>query len=230
MSIAHNHLIQRLPRADRARLFDRCVEIDLVIGQVLAEPGLRARYVYFPISGFISLIAASEGNAGVEVGMAGREGMLGAELVLGGRSSIFHAVVQGSGLSWRIGADAFRRELAESEALQRMLGRYLQLHMAQLATSVVCQRFHAIGPRLARWLLMTQDRVDAPQFAITHEFMAYMLGVRRAGVTVAAGELHRLGLIDYRRGACTVVDRDGLEAEACSCYASDRKAYRDLVM
>ena len=199
------------------------------MGDVLAEPALRARHVYFPIASFISLIAASEGNAGVEVGMAGREGMLGAELVLGGRSSIFHAVVQGPGPAWRIGAAAFRSELDESAALQRMLQRYLQLHMAQLATSVVCQRFHAIGPRLARWLLMTQDRVDASRFAMTHEFMAYMLGVRRSGVTVAAGELQRLGLIDYRRGNCTVVDRDGLEAAACSCYQSDKKAYRELL-
>lgn len=229
MPIARNELIQRLPRAGRARLLEQCVEVELTMGQVVAEPGQRIRHVYFPIASFISLIAASEGNGGVEVGMSGREGMLGAELVLGGRSSIFHAVVQGPGSAWRIGADGFRRELDGSEDLQRVLRRYLQLHIAQMATAVVCQRFHALGPRLARWLLMTQDRVDATEFAITHEFMAYMLGVRRAGVTVAAGELQRLGLIDYRRGKCTVVDRDGLEAAACSCYASDRKAYRDLL-
>ena len=229
MPIHRNQLIQRLPPADRSRLLDQCVEVDLVIGQVVAEPGQRLRHVYFPLTSFISLIASGDGQTGVEVGMAGREGMLGADLVIGGRSSIFRGVVQGSGPAWRIGADAFRRLLDESEALQRILHRYLRMHTAQLATAVVCQRFHAIGPRLARWLLLTQDRADATRFEITHEFMAYMLGVRRAGVTVAAGQLQRDGLIDYRRGQCTVVDREGLEAAACSCYASDRNAYRHLL-
>ena len=228
MPNANNRLVQRLPRTDRERLLGCCTEVELALRQVVAEPGLRTRHVYFPTDGFISLIAVGKGKAGVEVGMVGREGMLGAELVLGSRESIFHALVQGTGSALRVGADAFRRELGESDALRQLLQRYLALHMAQLATSVVCQRFHALGPRLARWLLMTQDRASDPQIFITHEFMAYMLGVRRVGVTVAAGDLQRRGLIDYRRGICTILDRGGLESAACACYATEQERYRDL--
>ena len=129
--------------------------------------------------------------------------------------------------AWRIGAAAFRKELAASSALQTSLNRYLYVLMAQLASSAGCLRFHLIGPRLARWLLMTQDRAHADHFHVTHEFLAYMLGVRRVGITAAAGNLQRAGLVRYHRGELKVLDRAGLEDVACSCYATERRAYAD---
>jgi CRP-like cAMP-binding protein len=192
---------------------------------VLCERGEVTRYVYFPTEGFISLVAQADQHPGLEVGMVGREGMLGAQLALGVAVSPLRALVQGAGTARRIGRGAFRRELAQSGALKRALDRYLSVLMAQLAGSAGCLRFHRIGPRLARWLLMSQDRAHADRFHVTHEFLAYMLGVRRVGITVAASELQRSGLIAYHRGELTVLDRPGLEAAACSCFESDRRAY-----
>ena len=136
-----------------------------------------------------------------------------------------HSLVQGNGSAWRIGATAFRAELAQSPALKRLLDRYLYVLMVQLAAAATCLRFHQIGPRLARWLPMTHDRAHADQFHVTHEFLAYMLGVRRVGITAAAGVLQRDGLIEYHRGELTVLDRPGLEAAACACYGEDERVY-----
>ena len=133
--------------------------------------------------------------------------------------------MQGPGAAWRVGSVAFRRELEASKALQRVLNRYLYVLMAQLATSAGCLRYHLIGPRLARWLLMSQDRAHSESFRVTHEFLAYMMGVRRVGVTTAAKSLQQAGLIEYHRGAMHVLDRPGLEAAACECYAADIKVY-----
>jgi CRP-like cAMP-binding protein len=224
-----NQLIALLPRKDRLRLLAVCESTRLVLGDVLCQPGEATRHVYFPVEGFISLVTLIDGHAGLEVGMVGREGMVGAQLALGVAISPLHAVVQGSGSAWRISAAAFRREHAASVALQRILSRYLYVLMAQLAASAGCLRFHQIGPRLARWMLMSQDRAHSDSFHITHEFLAYMLGVRRVGVTTAAGALQREGLIEYRRGEITVLNRRGLEAAACSCYAADRRAYVELL-
>jgi CRP-like cAMP-binding protein len=155
--------------------------------------------------------------------------MLGAQLVLGVATAPLHAVVQAPGTSWRVGSAPFRTELARSKALRECLNRYVYVLMAQLAASSACLRFHPIGPRLARWVLMTQDRARADHFYMTHEFLAYMLGVRRVGITTAAGILQRGGLIEYHRGELTVLDRGGLEKAACGCYAADRKSYADLL-
>ena len=157
--------------------------------------------------------------------MVGREGMLGVWLALDVTDTPLRAIVQGSGSAWRIAALPFRRELARSPALRRILDRYLCVLMAQLAASAACLRFHRIEPRLARWLLMTQDRAHADRFHVTHDFLAYMLGVRRVGVTMAAGALQERGQIAYHRGELVVLDRAGLEASACSCYAADRRVY-----
>jgi len=225
MPVAQNHLIERLPRKDRAKLLGLCEDVQLVLGAVLCGPGESTRHVYFPVDGFISMVAPIDGKPALEVGMIGREGMLGAQLVLGVASVPLLALVQGAGSAWRIGAVSFRAELARSAALQRLLHRYLYVLMAQLAGSAACLRFHEIGPRLARWLLMSQDRAHAERFHVTHEFLAYMLGVRRVGVTMAAGALQDRGLIEYHRGELTVLDRAGLESSACSCYAADRNCY-----
>ena len=220
-----NHLIELLPRSDRRRFLAACEPVTLVLSEVLCEPHTPTRAVYFPIDGFISLVAKTEGHLGLEVGMVGREGMLGAELALGVAAAPMHALVQGAGAAWRMEARTFAAELAASAALRNVLHRYVYVLMAQLAVSSACLRFHAIGPRLARWLLMSQDRARANSFHVTHEFLAFMLGVRRVGITTAAGVLHREGLIEYHRGKLTVLNRAGLEAAACSCYAVSGQTY-----
>ncbi len=227
MASADNHLIELLPRNERTRLLSLCEPVELVLTEVLYEPGRAIRHVYFPTEGFVSLVMSIDGNPGLEIGMVGREGMVGAHLALGVADAPLHALVQGAGSAWRIGAPAFRRELASSAALRRGMHRYLYVLMAQMAEAAGCLRYHLIGPRLARWLLMSQDRAHHDSFQVTQEFLAYMLGVRRVGVTKAAGDLQRRGLIEYHRGMVTVRDRTGLEAAACSCYAIDCKIYSD---
>jgi CRP-like cAMP-binding protein len=224
-----NRLIELLPRRDRLRLLAQCEQVELVLASVLCEAQAPARHAYFPTAGFISLVALSDGNAGLEVGMVGAEGMLGAALSLGVARSPQRALVQGQGSAWRIGGKSLAAELADSAALRSVLARYVYVLMSQLTTSATCLRFHEIGPRLARWLLMSQDRARADRFRVTHEFLAYMLGVRRVGITAAAGDLQRAGLIEYRRGDLTVLDRRGLRAVACNCYAADRAGYRDIL-
>lgn len=229
MVMVENQLIASLPRKDRLRLRALCETVELVLGEVLCESGKPTRHVYFPIEGFISLVTMIDGKPVLEVGMVGREGMVGAQLVLGVVTAPLQALVQGTGTACRIGSKAFRAELARSPTLQRGLNRYLYVLMSQFATSAACLRVHQIGPRLARWLLMSQDRAGVDTFHVTHEFLGYMLGVRRVGITSAAGMLQRDGLISYQRGELTVLDRAGLEAASCVCYAADRQAYDEML-
>jgi CRP-like cAMP-binding protein len=229
LGTVENHLIELLPRKDRLHLLGVSELVELELGEVLCEPGHAIRHVYFPTEASISLIAQIEGSPGVEVGMVGREGMLGAQMALGVATAPVHAVVQSPGAARRIGANDFRGELAHSPALLKGMHQYLYVRMAQMATSAACLRFHLIGPRLARWLLMSQDRAYSDSFRVTHEFLAAMLGVRREGITAAASALQRSGLIEYRRGNLKVIDRLGLEAAACGCYAVERQAYAALL-
>jgi CRP-like cAMP-binding protein len=224
-----NYLINLLPKKDRLRLMAACDLVDLAFAEVLSDPGKPTQYVYFPTAGFISLIALVKGSPGVEVGMVGREGMLGVQLALGVATAPLHALVQGEGKALRISTKAFKAELSASPALQSALLRYLYVLMAQLAESTACVRFHPIGPRLARWLLMRQARSQASSFDVTQAFLAYMLGVRRVGVTTAAGALQKSGLISYSRGKLTVLNRKGLERAACGCFLADQKTYAELL-
>jgi len=225
MATVENHLIELLPRKDRLSLLSQCQPVDMKLAEVLCEPGKPARYAYFPTGGYISLVALHDGKPSLEVGMVGREGMLGEHLALGVMVSPLHAIAQGPGAAWRINAGIFRKELSHSIALQRVLNRYLYVRMSQLANSASCARYHLISPRLARWLLMSQDRAHEDSFQMTHEFLAYMLGVRRVGITTAASALQRSGLIKYHRGLLTILNRRGLHAVACSCYDKDKQAY-----
>lgn len=225
MPPVENHLIELLPERDRLRLLARCEPVSLVLAQVLCEAGTPLEHVFLPVEGFISLVMQVDHHPALEVGMLGRDGVLGASLVLGMADVPLRALVQGAGSAWRVTAPDFLTELNRSRALRHYLLRYLSVRMAQLATSAACLRFHLIGPRLARWLLMSQDCAHADHFQVTHEFLSYMLGVRRVGITEAAGAMQRQGLITYHRGRVTVLDRAGLESAACSCYAADRHAY-----
>ena len=222
---AQNALIQRLPRIEQRRLLKRCEPVDLVFAAMLGAPGQQTAHAYFPVNGYVSLLQQTGAQAPLEVGMVGREGMLGAELALGVTTTPLLALVRGSGAAWRIEQSALQEALAQSPALRQGLHRYVYVLLAQRAAAVSCQRFHLIEARLARQLLMSQDRAHADTFHVTHEDLAQMLGVRRVGVTVAAGELQRSGLIAYHRGDLRVVNRIALQSRACSCYALDQRIY-----
>ncbi len=229
MAAISNHLMDALPGRDRARLQAACQPIELVLSAPVCAQGAATTHVYFPTRSFISLICTVDHHPGLEVGMVGSEGMLGVEVMLGIRSSPFDALVQGAGHAWRIGARSFRAELEASRPLRQLLLRYVHVRMDQLGRSAACQRFHEVAPRLARWLLMSQDRAHSSHFEMTHEFLACMLGVRRSGVSLAAAVLQKAGLIRYSRGELTVLDRTGVESVACSCYGADRRAYSEAL-
>lgn len=213
-----NRLIEGLPRKERNRILQHCEPVNLVFGVILCEPGQPFRHVYFPLSGFVSLVASVAGHQPLELGLIGNEGMLGVTLALGVNAAPMRAVVQSAGTALRMSAAQLRRELRDSPALLRTLNRYLYVTLAQLAQSAACTHFHEIEPRLARCLLMSHDRAHADHFHLTHKFLADMLGVRRSGVTIAAGALQQRKLIRYTRGEISILDRKGLEAASCECY------------
>lgn len=220
--IFHDLTLPREPRKRRlpAEIERKIVILDWLISKTTYVIGIRCiHHVYFPVDSYVSLVTRAAGEASLEVGLVGDEGMHGIALALGIDESPLHALVQGAGPALRLSANAFRRECAARPALQRAINRYLYVLMSQLAQSAACTRFHLIQARLARWLLMTQDRAHSDTFSVTHEFLAWMLGVRRVGVTEAASALQERKLIEYRRGHITILDHAGLEAASCACYA-----------
>lgn len=222
-----NRLLERLPPRQRAALLAACEPVELVLGQAIAEPGARMGDVYFPTGGAICLLAPMEAGHVVEVLLIGSEGFYGVPVALGASHGDLHAVVHGAGAAWRMDARAFRRHLAAAPpaALVETVNLYVHVLMAQLQRASGCNRFHSVEKRVARWLLMTGDRAAGDTFPMTHERLAYTLGVRRVGVTQAAGMLQKRHLIAYARGKVTILDVAGLEAAACSCYRADLELY-----
>jgi len=214
-----NRLLATLPHSEYKRLLPKLKTVSLAFGEELYEPGDVIKYVYFPNDSIISLISRTSETSWLEVGMVGNEGMAGLDVFMGVASSPTRALVQGSGTAMRMSSAAVRTEANRLGSLHRLLHRYSNSLLTQVAQSSACNRFHLVNARLARWLLMTNDRLGAEEFPLTQEFLSHMLGVRREGVSKAAGALQAAGLISYSRGIITVLDRRGLEAKSCECYA-----------
>jgi CRP-like cAMP-binding protein len=228
-AVPANRLLASLPGKDRKRLLAECETVDLVFADILGKPGDRIERVYFPLDSCISLVTPLDGFAALEVGMIGNEGMLGITLALGVETSPLHALVQVKGQALRMDVASFRHEFDKSPALRRQLNRYIYVLMNQFAQTAACTRFHIVEARLARWLLMTQDRAHSDAFHLTHQFLSHMLGVRRVGVTKAATSLQNLDLIRYHRGDITILNRAGLLEAACPCYQTDKKSYERIL-
>lgn len=223
-----NRLLDSIPPRERQRLIRQCERVELAPGDVLCRLGEPLGHACFPVGSFAALLAPVDANL-MQVGMVGDEGMVGASLALGVNQVMMHAVVLGGGRAWRIGAAALAAELERSPGLRRRLHRYLCVMIGQLAQNAGCARYHLVEARLARWLLMARDRAHGDSFYITHELLADMLGVRRVGVTQAAGMLQKQQLITYRRGKVDILDARGLEAAACDCYREGKRMYEDML-
>jgi CRP-like cAMP-binding protein len=221
-----NTILASLPHKELGRFQAALEPVSLKFGQVLYEPGKAIQHVYFPINCLISLLTAVDKRRSLEVGMVGNEGMAGMPFILGMGVSGVRAIVQGGGDALRMAAGPFHIEFERNHALQEALYRYMYALMTQISQTAACNRFHEAEPRLARWLLMTRDRVMSDEFPLTHEFLAHMLGMRREGVTEAASVFKRRKLIKYRRGKIQILDLKGLKAASCSCYQIVQTAFK----
>jgi len=222
-----NQLLGRIAARERERIVSACDIVPVAFGHALYESGDAIRHVYFPTSGFVSLLTPDGRNHSLEVGLVGSEGIVGSTLALGIGSSPLRALVQGEGSALRMSVGRFGKALNDGSGLRRVVDAYLYVQLAQIAQTAACGRFHGLDARLARWILLTQDRARGSRFRLTHELLAQMLGVRRAGVTIAAGLLQKKHLIQYRRGVIDVLNRSGLEAAACACYPRLNEIYAD---
>jgi len=222
MAAIPNVLLAALPRKAYQQLLPGLTPVTLTFGNVLYEPDAPIRDVFFPSACLVSLLAPVAGHSALEVGMVGREGMVGVPLALGIAASPVRALVQGEGPALQMTRARFLSELRRSLPLQRGLHAYIHALMGQIMQTAVCNRFHVVEARLARWLLMTRDRVGTEEFRMTQAFLSSMLGVRREGVTEAASGFQRQHLIQYRRGKIRILDHPGLEAASCSCYRPPR--------
>ena len=221
-----NRILASIPSKDRRRLLAQLKPVHLQFGQILYEAGEKIRYVHFPLNCLISLLTTVDKRRSLEVGMVGNEGMAGMPFVLGIGESGVRALVQGAGDALTMSAASFRIEFERNASLRGALFRYTYALMAQISQTAACNRFHEAEARLARWLMMTRERVGSNEFPMTHEFLAHMLGVRRGGVTGAASALKNRGLIDYHRGKIRILDAKKLAAASCSCYQAVKAAFR----
>lgn len=221
-----NRILAALPRKANRRFLSALTPVDLPLGQVLYQPRTTSRHVYFPNDCMVSLLAVADRSSELEVGLVGREGMVGVSLALGVSPSPVRALVQSAGSAMRMTSARFGRELKQNRPLQRELNRCAYVAMATAMQIAVCNKAHSLEARLARWLLMTRDRVASDKFRFTQEFLALMLGVRRAGVTNVASALKRRKLIRYSRGTMQILDGKRLRAVSCSCYEVIRKMER----
>jgi CRP-like cAMP-binding protein len=213
-----NHLLEALPSADYERLEPHLELVPMRLGDVLYEPGAQLRYVYFPTTSIVSLLYVMEDGASAEIAIVGNEGILGIALFMGGETTPSRAVIQSAGHGYRLRARLLKDEFGRFGAMLHLLLRYTQALITQMAQTAVCNRHHSVDQQLCRWLLLSLDRLASRELSMTQELIANMLGVRREGVTAAAGKLQDAGLIRYSRGKITVLDRPGLEARCCECY------------
>jgi CRP-like cAMP-binding protein len=220
-----NHLLAALPAAEFRHLAPHLEPVDLALGEFLYEPGGQLQHAYFPTTAIVSLHYVAESGASAEIASVGNEGVVGISLFMGGDTTPSSAVVQTAGRAFRLERGLLKREFDRGGFLQRLLLRYTQSLIAQMSQTAVCNRHHSIGQQLCRWLLTTLDRVPSGQLVMTQELVASMLGVRREGITEAAGNLQAAGYIRYRRGHIAVLERAGLESRACECYAVVRNEY-----
>jgi CRP-like cAMP-binding protein len=214
----HNHLLNALPANDYHRIAEHLELVQLKLGDVLYEPDVPLRYVYFPTTAIVSLLYVMENGASAEIAIVGNEGILGIALFMGGETTPSRAVVQSAGYGYRLKSQLLKDEFGRFGPFLRQLLRYTQALITQMAQTAVCNRHHSVDQQLCRWLLLSLDRLSSSELSMTQELIANMLGVRREGVTEAAGKLQLAGLIHYRRGKITVLDRPRLEARSCECY------------
>ena len=222
-SPTQNHLLAALPGPEFARLAPHLELVSMRLGDTLYEPGGQLQHAYFPTTGIVSLLYILESGVSAELAGVGNEGMLGVSLFMGGNTTPSSAVVQTAGYGYRLQGKLLKEEFSRAGMMQRLLLRYTQVLVTQVAQTAACNRFHSIEQQLSRWLLATLDRLPANELIMTQELVASALGVRREGVTEAAGNLQRAGVISYRRGHISVIERHGLETRACECYAVVRK-------
>lgn len=233
MSVAQNprqnHLLAALPADDLQRFSKKLKPVTLRLGEVLYESGSRQRAVYFPTTAIVSLLYTLADGASAEIAVVGHEGLIGVSLFMGGETTPSRAVVQSAGYAYRLSGKFLKEEFTLGGAMQHLLLRYTQALLTQMAQTAVCNRHHSVDQQLCRWLLLSLDRLAGNELVMTQELIANMLGVRREGVTEAAGKLQSAGLIRYSRGRITVLDRLGLEARTCECYGVVKKEFDRLL-
>jgi CRP-like cAMP-binding protein len=224
-----NRLLAKLPPEEYERILPHLGHVSFSLGQVVYESGGQMDHIYFPTTAIVSLLYTMENGSSAEMGMAGNEGLVGVALFMGGNTMPNRAVVQSAGCAVRMRAKVLQDEFALGATFQRLLLRYTQALLTQMSQTAVCNRLHAIEQQLCRWLLLSRDRLDSDELVMTQELIANMLGVRREGVTAAAGRLQEQGLISYVRGRIRILDRPGLEAVVCECYRGVKDEYERLL-
>ncbi len=219
----HNHLLAALPQSDFERLAPNLVPVWLSLGEALYESGSALRHVHFPVDSIVSLLYVMADGASAEIAVVGNDGVVGVSIFMGGETTPSRAVVQSGGRAYRLEGELLKSEFVRAGPMQHLLLRYTQALLTQMAQTAVCNRHHTLDQQLCRWLLLSLDRLPSNELAMTQELIANMLGVRREGVTESAGKLQQDGLIRYSRGHITVLDRAGIEARTCECYAVVKK-------